>query len=489
VIRQRVAPRDFGPYRSDPVGYCRDVLAVQLSPAQEAIARSMVEPPYRTLAPAGHNVGKSFVAACLVSWWFDTRKPGVCLTTAPTARQVVDILWKEVRRLRGRAGLGGFAGPKAPRLETNHAHFAHGFTARDGASFQGQHEASVFVLFDEAEGVAPHYWEAAQTMLGPTDPFLAIYNPIRQDSQAYVEEQSPGYKVVPLSAVDHPNITAELAGQAPPYPQAIRLGRLRELLQRWAVPLLPGEQPRPSDVRLGDLWYRPGPIAESRLLGRRPSQAVNAVWPEYAWQRAETTILPLVGPLQIGCDVARFGDDFTAWHVRRGGTSLHHESVNGWPVPLVAERCKQLATEHGKLHNVEPRQVLIATDDSGVGGGVTDILAQDGWAVVGVNSAAHSPDPDYPNLRSALWFGLAEEAALGNVSFLRLLEAIRLQLRRELTCVTYTLDLRGRRCVEPKDHTKQRLKRSPDNADACLLAYANVARQQERVAGQIRVPT
>lgn len=479
---------DYVKYRQDPVGYCADVLKVTLSPDQERIARACVTPPYRVLAPSAHNVGKSFIAACLTSWRFDAFDPGITLTTAPTSRQVVDILWKEVRRLRRRAGLGGFIGPKAPRLEGDEGHFAHGHTARDGASFQGQHEASVFVIFDEAEGVDSHYWEAAQTMLGPTDPLLAIYNPIRQDSQAYVEEQAEGYHVCPLSAIDHPNITAELEGRPPPFPSAIRLARLQELLAKWAVPLTPGETPKPTDVKLGEVWWRPGPIAESRLLGRRPSSAVNAVWSAFAWDKAATTVLPPQGQLQIGCDVARYGDDFSCWHVRQGGTSLHHESVNGWSVPLVAERCKGVAALWGKERGVEPRQVLIAVDDSGVGGGVTDILRQEGWAAVGVNSASASPSPDYPNLRSALWFGLAEEAAVGNVSFIRL-PADKLQaLRRQLVSVTYTLDLRGRRVVEPKDHTKQRLKRSPDDADACLLAYAAVRHQPDRVAGRITVP-
>src|SRR3954466_14283172 len=104
-------------YQHDPAGYCRDVLRVRLTPTQEEIASLLARPPFKVLVKAAHNVGKSFLAACMVNWWFDSFSPGVCLTTAPTDRQVKDILWKEVRRLRQRAGRGGFPGPKVCRLE------------------------------------------------------------------------------------------------------------------------------------------------------------------------------------------------------------------------------------------------------------------------------------------------------------------------------------------------------------------------------------
>jgi HAMP domain-containing protein len=70
-------------YASDPVGYCNDILGVTLTPAQEEVARFLLEPPFRVLVKSAHKVGKSFLGACLVNWWFDTRKPSICLTTAP----------------------------------------------------------------------------------------------------------------------------------------------------------------------------------------------------------------------------------------------------------------------------------------------------------------------------------------------------------------------------------------------------------------------
>src|SRR5262249_41808736 len=95
-------------------------------------------------------------------------------------------------------------------------------------------------------------------------------------------------------------------------------------------------------------YHRPGPIAEPRILGRRPSQGTHGVWSAALWAVAEKSSLEIpagtVVP-QIGCDVARKGDDSTCFHVRWGPVSLHHESHNGWDVVRVATRLKELAQE------------------------------------------------------------------------------------------------------------------------------------------------
>ncbi len=489
---QTDSTNEFKKYRRRPVAYCDKELSVILTPAQKQIARLLVRPPYKVLVRAGHNVGKSFLAACMVNWWFDSFRPGVCLTTAPTDRQVKDILWKEIRTLRMKPQVllpkDVFPGPKACRMETSSEHFAHGFTARDGDRFQGQHSAAVFIVFDEAEGVAPIFWEAAESMLGGKDfAFLAVYNPTSQSGPTADAERSGRYHLVTMSALDHPNIAAELRGRKPPYASAIRLGRLREMLEQWSAPAASLETP--GAICLGDRCYVPGPVARARLLGVRPTAGFNAVWPESVFDQAAQRVLPERGLLQIGCDVARFGDDFTAIHIRRGGVSLHHEAANGWSVKQTVDRLQVLAFEYGTQAGVNPKHIPIAVDDVGVGGGVTDYLQADGWNAIGVNVARQAPHPEeYPNLRSALWFDLADEAAKGNVSFAQLPQQVLADLRRELTAPTYTLDVRGRRQVESKEQTKERLKRSPDNADAALLAFAIVDAGRERVVGRLHIP-
>jgi hypothetical protein len=196
-------------------------------------------PPYRVLVKASHSVGKTHLGGGLVNWWFDSFNPGITLTTAPTDRQVQDLLWKEVRGQR--AGRGGFPGPKVSRLESAPDHFAHGFTAQDGNAFQGHHSEHMLIVFDEAVGVAPMFWEAAESMFaGEGHGWLAIFNPTDTSSQAYMEELSGNWHVVSLSALEHPNIAAELRGEPPPYPPrrgSVAAGSAREVVHaRSAAP-------------------------------------------------------------------------------------------------------------------------------------------------------------------------------------------------------------------------------------------------------------
>lgn len=478
----------LGQYRDDPAGYARDILGVHWWAKQQEVAHLLCTPPYRVLVRASHEVGKTYLAGSLVNWFYDTRSPGLCLTTAPTDTQVRDLLWKEVRVQRRRAGRGGFRGPKMPRLESSEDHWAYGFTARDADGFQGRHEAEVFVLFDEAAGVRPEFWDAAETM---AHMWLAILNPTDPSSRAAEEERSGRWHVVEMSGLDHPNIAAELAGQPPPFPAALRLGKLQERLEKWCTPLGKGEIPKPTDVEWppgSGKWLRPGPVAEARVLGRWPSQSVNSVWSDVAWLLAETMILPDPQHAlpEFGCDVARYGDDFTSIHGRRGGISFHHETHNGWSTKQTAERLKMLATEHARIHHVDRKRILVKIDDSGVGGGVTDQGGPE-YSFVPILAASKPLDEDQYRLkRDELWFAVAALAAEGRISFARLATPVRQELRRQAIAITYKLDAAARKVIETKDDTKKKIKRSPDDMDAVNLAYAAAPPMWERVAGQVR---
>jgi hypothetical protein len=492
-LKREIAERDRerAGYAADPIGYATKVLHLTLWERLEEIARLLLTPPYRVLVKAAHGVGKTFLAAMLTGWWYDSFDPGLVLTTAPTDRQVRDLLWKEVRVQRRRAGLGGFRGPMMPRLESSPDHFAHGFTATDAEAFQGHHSPHILTVFDEAVGVNPVFWETAETMFGGAGhAWLAIFNPTDQSSQAYIEERKGTWHVVTLSALDHPNIAAELAGRSPPVPSAIRLARLSELITAWSTPLAAGEQPAAGDVEWppeSGQFVRPGPVMEARLLGRWPSQAINSVWSEAAWDRAEKLVLPWPARAlpEYGCDVARYGDDLTVIHGRTGPVSHHHESHSGWSVPQTATRLRALAKADAVRLGVAPKRIRVKIDVGGVGGGVVDLGGEE-YSFIPINSSEVALDEDsFPNKRSELWFAVAELGGAGRLSFARLPSKIREELRRQALAPTYQIDRHGRRVVEPKDETKKRLKRSPDDMDGVNLAYAATPPRGERVAGRI----
>src|SRR5688572_22014994 len=65
------------------------------------IARSIVE-NRRTAVPACHQLGKSWLFGRIAVWWIDSHPPGTAfvVTSAPSNRQVVAVLWREIRRAR-----------------------------------------------------------------------------------------------------------------------------------------------------------------------------------------------------------------------------------------------------------------------------------------------------------------------------------------------------------------------------------------------------
>lgn len=500
-LRKRITQaRDFSVYRDDPAGYARDVLRVTLTPRQVEILEAVLKAPYRVLVPSGHDVGKTFLGAVLVCWWYDSRNPSITLTTAPKLDQVRDLLWKEIRHLRGSRSLGGFPGPKSLRLESSPKHLAKGVTANTQAGFQGQHEEAVLVVLDEAEGVDRDYWEAAKSMAtGEGHAIVCFYNPYTTSSHAAQEERATtregaaSWTVLPMSSLDHPNIKAELQGLPPPIPAAVRLAKVNTWVQDWCNPI-DAASAKPTDLEWppgSGKWWRPGPRMEAGALGRRPTSAVNSVWTNALLDFCCKRPLPLRGGLQLGCDVARYGDNNTVIHGRIGGVSLRHESYNGLSITETATRLMACACELGEEWGIDARRVPIAVDDCGVGGGVSDILRDARFCVIPINTSLTSLDTEdrFKDMRSALWCDAADEASRGNVSLAKLPFQVQMDLRRELTGPIYWLDARGRRCVEAKDQTKERLGRSPDNADGFLLAYCSLPLLNEIVSGRIQVPT
>lgn len=459
-------------YRNDPEAYASDVLKIVWWDKQREVAEALIR-HQRVFVKASHSVGKTFLGGSLVNWHFDNHYPSITLTSAPTAAQVTDLLWKEVRvQRRGRPGLL----PKAPRMETTPDHFAAGYTARDSEAFQGRHERNVLIVFDEATGIDGQFWDAAEGMLTGGDScfWLAIMNPTDTATRAYEEEQAGGWHVITISALDHPNIAAELEGRPAPFPAAVRLGWVNERVRRWCTPINAGDR-KATDLEWppgSGKWVRPGPLFEGRVLGRWPSTGATSVWSEAQWL---SVLKPLSVPekerLEIGCDVARYGDDYTSIVARRGPCVLWHETHNGWGTDQTAGRLKQLC-KHFAEKGEDPKTVPVKIDDDGIGGGVYDQRG-DFKGFTRVSGASTAIDEEsYPNRRSELWFAVAERADEGRLDLSRLTDEAKSLIRRQVMAPKWKVDAQGRRVVEPKDETKKRIGRSPDDADALNLAFA-----------------
>lgn len=497
AARRRISPaleldlrRTLARFRTDPVKYARHVLKVDLTPQQLSLPDLLATPPYRVLVPSANKVGKTFALSWLIQHFHDTRIPSLVQVTSSTQRQIKTQLWKEIRRTRPlQLGLP----PKATLIEgVNETHRVDGFAAANPDSFQGGHEADLLLVFDEATNVDGVFWDRAESMFSgiPTHGWIACYNPNDPTTEAYVQEQSGKWHVLRLSALDHPNIVAELRGERPPIPAAVRLKRVIDRM--YAECEFCGEKPAdetcflwpPEQVReqvphdAGEAvwgWWKPiSPLFEVQVLGRWPSQAFNAVWSKAVWDACKTAIeWDPAWACQLGCDVARFGADKTAIAVRRGIALVHLERLSKKKSPEIAERLRELA-HHFAPPGVNPKTIPILVDDTGgYGSGVTDYPG--GYNVRGINASESAERPhQYPNRRSEMGFTLRLAADQGcfNTSMIpREQEDLARDLSLELMAARYAIDRKNRRVVESKDAIRVRLKRSPDLADAAALAW------------------
>jgi len=168
----------------------------------------------------------------------------------------------------------------------------------------------------------------------------------------------------------------------------------------------------------------------------------------------------------ITADIARFGRDKTVIGVWDGYrlTKLIEYGKNS--ITEAANRIQELANEH----EIPLSNVIV--DEDGVGGGVVDILACEGF----VNNSRPLDNPEtkepenYMNLKSQMYYALAR---LINASglFVECNDgSIRDIIVQELEQVKqHNMDKDGKKQVLPKDKIKELLGRSPDYADMIMM--------------------
>lgn len=181
-------------------------------------------------------------------------------------------------------------------------------------------------------------------------------------------------------------------------------------------------------------------------------------------EEAMTREVSVEGQIEIGADIARHGKDRTVLVKRQGLKMISMECYNNTTVVETAGLIKAFI-------NFE-KSVPVKVDDTGVGGGVTDILLSEGYNVIPVNFGQVASEPDkYPNAISEMWFTLKK-----NIGEIQLLN--NQDLKNEFVTREFGIDNKGRRCVESKEKYKKRYYKSPDMADAVLLAYYETNRVQ-----------
>ena len=197
--------------------------------------------------------------------------------------------------------------------------------------------------------------------------------------------------------------------------------------------------------------------AEHVWNGQYRKQADNSVMSRIAVHEAMSRDVPPEGDCQIAVDVARFGSDSSIISMRKGLKLLELKEFKNISLVELCDRIETVAMKN--------RQMKIKVDETGVGGGVVDILKSRGYNnVIGINFGSKPQDPDkFADLPSEMWctFPISEVSLINDSG-----------LFHELTDRRFSYDHKARRQVESKDSYKSRNNgKSPDKADSVLMLY------------------
>lgn len=430
----------------EPVEFGADVLGVSLWQKQREVLDA-VGRHNRVTVRSGHGVGKTLTAAVAACWFLAEHNPALVVTTAPTFRQVKEILWAELRRLWlttpwGRHCVGQV---NQTEIRLTDSRRAFGFSTDEPQRLQGLHCENLLLIIDEAGGVSKEIFEAARGLLTSRNArALLIGNPILPQGPFYESFRSPAWSGLAISCLESPNVAA-------------------------GAEVIPGLTTRAWVEEQKREWGEQSLVYQARVLGEFPTGGEDVLIPLRWVEAAQARQAPPRedSSLRLGCDVARFGGDRTVVCIRDRLAVRHLEAHRNQSTMATAGRILAAARQW----RIPPERCFV--DDTGVGGGVTDRLCKQDFAINPVNfgEAAHDGER-FANRRTEMFWHLRDALNPESTESPRLaLPREMSELAGEITRPLYTYTSRGQIKLEAKDGIKARLGRSPDLADALALTF------------------
>lgn len=429
-------------YRDNPVAFVKVVLEADPLPWQCELMDAVAKGTRRISVRAGHGVGKSTCCSWLLLWHLCTRMPQKAVVTAPTAGQLFDALFSELKHWANKlpSSLRDNIEIFSDRIVQKGAPESSFISARTSSAerpeaLAGIHSEHVLLIADEASAIPEAVFEsAAGSMSGHAATTILIGNPTRNTGLFFrTHHQLKGdWKTLHVSCLDNPLVSTDFVSQ------------IKETY---------GEGSNAYRVRvLGEFALRD----DDSLI---PADLVDAAM-------SRDVVLDQNADLIYGVDIARFGSDRTVICKRRGNVVVEFRHWSGEDL---------MGTVGRIVHEAKgDRPAFICVDTVGLGGGVADRLREIqglGANIVDVNvSESVAMNQQAARLRDELW--LSAKTWLES-------RAVKLpkddDLRAELIGPTYTFTSNGKIKVEGKSEMKRRGMRSPDLADALCLSFAGQA--------------
>jgi hypothetical protein len=434
------------------------------------ILRAVFQPHARVAVKGCHASGKTFAAAdAVLMAIYDGAD---VITTAPTDDQVKGIMWRQIHESLRDSRVGGWGDVLQKEIHLGDGIFAVGRSTNTGVRFHGYHareDSYLLIIVDEAPGLQADLFGAIEgiaaggdvrvLMLGnPTEPSGPFYDVFASDS--------PIWKRYTIDAFSTPNLAGLSLDDLLKMPEDQLDVNERNYLvtRRWVRD------------RFHE-WGVDHPEWQSRVRGEFPQNAdVSLIWRSWLDRaNVEAHYAADAGALVAGVDVAGPGEDETVCAVRQGPNLLDALASSAPDA-----RGDVLAFLRPWLHK---GLAQVNVDTAGIGHYFAEHLREnlEGVTVNSVN-VGEAPSTiqakeDYPNLKAELYWALRERFQGGEIEGVT--DPV---MRNQLAGIRYKHDNRGRVVIESKEDAAKRGVKSPDRAEALMLAYAPQLRGQ-RLAG------
>ena len=473
-------------WRADWCLFAKEVLHARLDNEQKAILRA-VQNERMVAVASGTARGKDYIAAvaaiCFMYLTPRFNKEGKLVKntkiamTAPTGRQVKDIMIPEVSRLyRNAQFLPGRL--LSNGIRTNYEEwYLTGFksSADNTEAWSGFHAVNTMFIVTEASGIPEATYNAIEGNLQGNSRLLLVFNPNVTTGYAAKAMKSARFKKFRLNSLNAENVVKKrnvIPGQ-------VDYEWVKDKVENWCAPIKKEE----VNEGMGDFcwegnYYRPNDLFRVKVLGMFPKVSEDILipyeWLELAvnrWKELNEDGYTTKKHARVGVDVAGMGRDcsvllprYGSWvpkiEVHQSGGSADHMKIAGkTTVYLNDDKAKAFidtigegAGVYSRLEELEYNNAY-SCKNSECTKGLHDLTGQYSFA----------------NMRAYLFWAVREwldpkngfNPALPPDDF----------LVEEACDIHWSFLSNGSIIIEKKEEIKKRLKRSPDRFDALANTF------------------
>lgn len=461
-------------YRQDPVAFFREILGVEPWSKQVEIIEAVRDHP-RVSVKSGHKVSKSHSAAGIALWFYCSYDDARVVMTSTTSRQVDQILWRELKMMRARAGrcvACKLADPDGRRILRPCPHSALiveepgelartglksddfreivGFTAREAEAVAGVSGKNLLYIADEASGIPQAIFEAIEGNRAGGARILKLGNPTKTTGEFFDDFNSKSRFChgITVSSEETPNVIAR-----------------REII--------PGLATFEWVEEKKEEWGVDSPLYKVRVKGEFAVNEDGKIFPIHAIAEAERRWHETSesGRLYIGLDPAGasgLGDE-TVFSLRRGLKQIALYAFRGLSDETHLVHTLSLIDKH-RLPRETP--VVVVDREGPIGSSLAGLMRQHIGTRKGSFELVAVRASDRAFRKPQVYDRVRDQLAAGLEAWLREGGAILEDARQaaEMHELEWEQQVNGRLKVTPKDVLKKKLGRSPDRYDALALS-------------------